>query len=325
MSFILIVGRPGGGKTYWAMSEYILPAVKKGRRVLHNIPGYKPDPAKCKVPPINFGKYPIFPWVNVDDNGDLDFQCKVREGGNPDAAVLPGDLVVVDEFYLVKQAADIACSSDPRGRAGKMDCLPEGFLASAQRAGAGETMFTQLMNAFIRGHRHYTGGGFACDVIMMTQSDNELPPSLRNCAEKTIVMKTHALAPGRLRALHFDGFQQQANAKGLWCIYQKTFKPAKHVYSQYSSYTFGVAREEHRGFSLLGYFRNSLIFLAIMLAVMSWAWPTAWGAFSAMWGGGASDSAAAAPVVAPAPRREERVLCPLVIDGQCWYYEREVF
>ena len=41
MALVLFFGRPGSGKTYSAMADYILPAQKQGRRILHNIAGFK--------------------------------------------------------------------------------------------------------------------------------------------------------------------------------------------------------------------------------------------------------------------------------------------
>ena len=65
MALVLFFGRPGSGKTYSAMADYILPALKEGRRILHNIAGFKQG--------VAFGDAPIFPDVNIKPDNTIEF------------------------------------------------------------------------------------------------------------------------------------------------------------------------------------------------------------------------------------------------------------
>ena len=301
MTFVLIIGRPGGGKTYTAFKDYIIPAIKEGRRVLHNIPGLKDGD--------NFGTYPLIPDVNLTHDGDFRFSPVSQAHADSHRYVKPGDLLVIDEFYLVRRVAE--------------DALSDFVLSSRSRARTGDTPFIQHFNAFLRAHRHYTGGGNACDILVLTQSDNELPACLQNCAERTIVMKTHPIRTGVMRALHFDGFQRQQTAKGAFCLYQNDVTPHPSVYNRYSSYTFGVAKENYRGFSKFRIFRRIIVISVFCLVGIFVLIPGSYAAFTSeasIFGTKAKEYVGIPSSVTVITKPKNPPFCRLVINGVCRFF-----
>ena len=238
MALILIFGRPGGGKTYTAVEQFISPALKQGRRVLHNISGLKVGE--------RFKSAPVFPRVVIDDEGEIVFEPQNSDGGiRPDSGVVPketnselvrgGDLVVIDEFYLVLARVNPIVAA---GAAGGRRIKNRWYLDFCE---------------FLRAHRHYGGDGRTCDVVIMTQSDHEIPPEISLIAEKTIICKPSAVfGGGVLRRLWYDGYQPQKTAKPDYALQKDAFRPQESVYSLYRSYTAPVAlREGLKGFDLV--------------------------------------------------------------------------
>ena len=134
-------------------------------------------------------------------------------------------MVVIDEFYLTRR----------------------GHRGTRSRPSHWENKF----HDFLRAHRHYTGGGHACDIILMAQTDHDIEDAIKLCAERMHIMKTNILDPREVRRLDYDGgHQRMAGAKGDNCISQTSFRPKPEVYRLYQSYTGDVAAKERiRGFS----------------------------------------------------------------------------
>ena len=229
MSLIIILGRPGGGKSYTAMEEYILPALNAGRRVLHNIAGMA-DGTK-------FGAAPLFPGVRITDDSEIVFTAEDELKRSP-RFVRGGDLVVMDEFYLVLESQNPVVS----------------FGSSYRRP---PNKWLLDFAAFLRAHRHYGDGVRTCDIVLMTQSDHEIPPMISQLAEKTVLCKPSVVHGGKvLRRLTFDGWQPFARARPDYAIHKSTVRPRPAIFKRYSSYTAAAALEEgYKGLTCFGFMR----------------------------------------------------------------------
>ena len=291
MALVLFFGRPGSGKTYSAMADYILPAQQQGRRILHNIAGFKGG--------VAFGDAPIFPDVNIKPDNTIEF-IHSPDDDNP-ARVRGGDMVVIDEFYLTRR----------------------GHRGTRSRPSAWENKF----HDFLRAHRHYIGGGHACDIILMAQTDHDIEDAIKLCAERMHIMKTNILDPREVRRLDYDGgHQRMAGAKGDNCIAQTSFRPKPEVYRLYQSYTGDVAAKERiRGFSFWRIYKNVIragagVFLAFAFAFFIGITKV----IPVFTGGGDEPPSAPKPKAAGAVQiSAERLppsrVCVLRLDGDCFY------
>ena len=286
MALVIFLGRPGSGKTYSAMADYILPAIEDGRRVVHNIAGFGEG--------VKFGDNPIFPKVNFHADGKITFEHD--EDGNP-ARIRGGDMVVIDEWYLVRRAHQVANSRTP-------------------------SAWLLAFHDFLRAHRHYVGdNGFACDILLLAQTDHDIEDAIKLCAERTHIMKTYALARGYLRRLDYDGGQQRmAGARGNNCLVQDIFKPRPAIYNRYASYTAaGAVKERIRGFSFLKVYKSLVVALSLMGLGICYMIYFVVGVI-------APDDLPAATAAPPAAvagvsveRLPESRVCALRLQGKCFY------
>jgi zona occludens toxin len=93
MSIIAYVGLPGAGKSYSVVANQIMPALKKGRRVVTNIPLYK-DRVREVTPK---GELVDFPTEAIASNPDAIYDY-----------CAPGSIVILDEVWRLWPAGQKA-------------------------------------------------------------------------------------------------------------------------------------------------------------------------------------------------------------------------
>ncbi len=235
MAVVLILGRPGAGKSYTAIEEYVLPAHKAGRRVVHNISGLTIGDSYVISPVFPRASLEI---VTIDGKKSGDICFNLESGfslGCDGDGILGGDLVVIDEYHLVKNT----------------------FQPSA-RTGKNEWLFN--LEIFLRAHRHYTDGKNTVDVVIMTQTDVDITDGIKQLAERTIICKPSIFGSNKLRRLYFDGFKAVRLATGASAIKQNHYVPKASIYKYYRSFTAGLAAHEtNKGFGLLYLYRQVII------------------------------------------------------------------
>ncbi len=269
MALVFIFGRPGGGKTYKAVADYILPALAQGRRVVHNIaklrPGEKYTDAGLVVP---FNIAPIFPKIGLGEDGDFvfteptatdlarygQFGAAASRSETAWAHVCGGDLVVLDEFFLI--LSQTAPKTNVAGR---------GLVRSTN-------YWLEDFSQFLRAHRHLVGDvrgkPVTTDVIILSQTETDIPNSIKGVGEKTHICKTSVLLGGkRLRVYDFDGYRDASTSQRM-AVANHTFKPRKFVYDTYASYTGAAAAKEGlRGFSVIWLFRKVIIYGVVFIVI----------------------------------------------------------
>lgn len=163
MAISAYVGIPGSGKSYEVVSNVIIPAFMKGRRVVSNIYGLQVEKIRefCikekKAREEDFGEIIVVSHEEVkkDDffpymQGDMIF---------PDSFCKAGDLICIDEVWSVW---------------GSDNEIPKNH------------------RSFIAEHRHFASvTGITCDVVVMNQSVAGLPRFLKDRIESTFKMSKH--------------------------------------------------------------------------------------------------------------------------------------
>ena len=255
MALTVLIGRPGSGKTYTLVEKFLLPALKQGRPVVHNIPGLKTDEHPLLVRGREEGL--LLPYgalsarVNIPDTvilnaegreGDFSFRVSagVREG---EARIWPrGALLIVDEYYLATRDFD------------KMDQMK--------------------FHGFVMAHRHFTSDKFGFDIVLSGQHDVNLPRELVMATEVTIHCRPDRLWPGRLERYGFDGPRSVNRSQPSEAVWRQSYKPKKAVYSLYHSYAGSVPVQGDRGKTLTYFFRFKLFagFTAFAIALTMWLW-----------------------------------------------------
>lgn len=165
MAVEALTGLPGGGKSYQAVVEIILPALSLGRRVVTNIEGLKDDAIYqrlemgWKTPADQIGEI-----IHVTDDeilSDEFYYCppddfaklKLRSSEDYQSTVQPGDLVVIDEAWLFY-----------------------------------ESKVSPIVMNFFRKHRHFVNeNNVACDVVLITQDVMDIGLKVRRIIKSTTV------------------------------------------------------------------------------------------------------------------------------------------
>lgn len=211
MSIKAYVGRMGSGKTYEVVSEIIVKALARGRRVVSNIAGLDIEAIKALLVDSGIPESQIGELVQIDHERVLDqyfWRSDKPVGeveGNPlkdwswkgrridqstgkpaeppaDYFIQPGDLVALDEIWR----------------------FWGGF---AMKDGDGNKRPATVMN-FFRMHRHFTHPetGISCDVALITQDVMDLSRSVRAVVEETYYMEK-LTAIGSSKRYRVDIFQ----------------------------------------------------------------------------------------------------------------------
>lgn len=194
MSIKAYVGRMGSGKSYEVVTEVILGALRRGRRVVSNIAGLNYDEMKAVliaegIPEESIGTIAqveheqvrdAFFWrADFQKKGDWDafrkYLFQTTEKDQHEAIsqriesrtfyIQPGDLVALDEIWR----------------------FWNGF---ATKDDEGNKRPSTVMN-FFRMHRHFTHPetGVACDVALITQDVMDISRQVRAVIEETYYME----------------------------------------------------------------------------------------------------------------------------------------
>lgn len=219
MSVEVLMGLPGGGKSYQAVVEIILPALAAGRRVVTNIEGLKDDAIYArlehgwKIPAEQIGEI-----VHVTDDqilSDEFYYCppedfsklKLRTSEDYQSIVQPGDLVVIDEAWLFYE--------------GKISPI--------------------VMN-FFRKHRHFVNeDNVACNVLLITQDVMDIGLKVRRIISTTTVT-------AKMSAVGLDKFYNVKIFPKFDLRSAPTFEGRgqykKENYELYDSYSFKSEKEK---------------------------------------------------------------------------------
>lgn len=161
MAIKVYVGFMGSGKSYEVVTNVIVPALGRGRRVISNIAGLQFDLIKAHlIAEKNVSEDQIGELISVDHDAVLDPQFWLTDKDDlstRDAAFMrPGDLVCLDEIWR----------------------FWEGFRRPHDR----------VLN-FVRMHRHMLDeNGVSSDLALVTQDIMDVGPPVRRVVEETYRM-----------------------------------------------------------------------------------------------------------------------------------------
>jgi zona occludens toxin len=232
MSVDALTGLPGGGKSYQAVVEIILPALAKGRRVVTNIEGLKDDAIYDRLEKWGCGQT-AGEIIHVTDSqvaSDDFYYCPPEDlaklGFKPErqSIVQGGDLVVIDEAWAFyeKDVSDV------------------------------------VMN-FFRKHRHFVNKeNIACNVVLISQDVMDIGLKVRRIIATTTVttkLEDVGLSSKYLVKIFkkFD-LRQEPTFEGYG-----TYKPDN--YALYDSYSFKSEQDKksnHTGIERKSDKRNSV-------------------------------------------------------------------
>jgi len=173
MALTLYVGAPGSGKSYEAISSIVLPAYRKGRTIVTNIKGVKPDYWQETVKADKDCEQGQIIVVDEDFfNSELNYPLMSKKGEvEAEGAIPAGALIVIDEAYLVFPTGPVHASDEVR----------------EEKGGSG---ITKRMVEFVRTHRHFVSpDGIASDIVCISQDVDSLHPRIRAVAEFTTKIK----------------------------------------------------------------------------------------------------------------------------------------
>lgn len=205
MAITLYSGPPGAGKSYALVEQVIVPAVLKGRRVLTNIDGIKPDAVQdyCEArtdDPDKLGHVVLFDGARATEPGFFPTETI------PDHQTIlkAGDLLVFDEWRLYWPR---------RGKLPSTDLEP-----------------------FLRWHRHLVSpDGVACDVVIGTQLPQDINQDFRGLIERSYKFKK-LKAVGLAKAYSWDAYEGHLQPKGgRYANGNGTYKP--EIFALYKSYS----------------------------------------------------------------------------------------
>lgn len=213
MAIKVYTGLMGSGKTYEVVSEVILGALRKGRRVVSNIAGLDFEAMKALLLEDGHSEGAIGSLVTVDHSAVMEpnfWRTDKDQALGIEAFIQPGDLVALDETWR----------------------FWDGFgMYDADRKKRPD----RVMN-FFRMHRHFThpDTGIACDIAFITQDVMDLNRSVRAVVEETYRM-TKLNAVGMSKRYRVDVFQScKVNKKPLRSI-QRSYNP--RYFGLYSSHS----------------------------------------------------------------------------------------
>lgn len=201
-------GINGSGKSYEAVESAILPALRKGRRVVSNVDGLSFERIRDYLGKLDDGsvltpdKLVYVPTERIEEPAFFyDPDAELPEGEL--SIVQPGDLVVVDECW----------------RFWGEDCT-----------------LSEEHKLFFRMHRHYAeeGGGWTCDMVIMTQDLSGLNRFVKNILESNYLftkMKSFGLS-SRYQVQVFQGKSRRMASRLAY--YTKKYN--KKIFPLYKSY-----------------------------------------------------------------------------------------
>lgn len=252
MAIKAYVGRMGSGKSFEVVSNVIVPALARGRRVVSNIAGLNYDAIKeflvaSGTPEGGVGELVNIAHDDVTKPGFWRTDKDDEEGVDP--VIQPGDLIALDEIWR----------------------FFEGFAKPSERC----------MN-FFRMHRHFTHpvSGVACDVAIITQDVNDIGRKVKSVVEETYRMEKHT-AIGSTKRYRIDIFKGASVTKNKFLRSLQRSYDAKYfpLYSSHSQKKEGAADAVEENIDDRGNILKGALFkvvlpagLLVLIFVVYWLW-----------------------------------------------------
>ncbi|HFE8018275.1 TPA: zonular occludens toxin domain-containing protein [Proteus mirabilis] len=160
MAISAYVGVPGSGKSYEVVSNVIIPAFMKGRRIVTNLYGISQD--KINAYCLAHRK------ADADSLGEIVY--------------VDNEQVMDDNFFPYMENDVLA--ENTFCRSGDLICLDEIW-----RIWENDKKIPKNHRSFIAEHRHFDGeNGNTCDLVVLNQSVSGLPRFIKDRVESTFRM-----------------------------------------------------------------------------------------------------------------------------------------
>ena len=261
MSVKLYTGRMGSGKTYEVVTEVILGAVRRGRRVVSNVAGLNVDAMYDLLESEGCDREKLGVVVIVDNGKVLEpvfWRTELSGGSEPESFIQPGDLLALDEIWRFW------------GGLGKTDS-------------DGRKRPVSVMN-FFRMHRHFIHQetGVACDVALITQDVMDVSRDVRSVVEETYYMEKLSVI-GSAKRYRVDIFQGGKRSRKPLRSIQRGYNPELFpLYSSHSQKKEGGADAVEENIDGRGNVLKGLLFkvvLPLMIPLLIFALYVVWGFF----------------------------------------------
>ncbi|HGN0098610.1 TPA: zonular occludens toxin family protein [Proteus mirabilis] len=210
MAISAYVGVPGSGKSYEVVSNVIIPAFMKGRRIVTNLYGISQD--KINAYCLAHRK------ADADSLGEIVY--------------VDNEQVMDDNFFPYMENDVLA--ENTFCRSGDLICLDEIW-----RIWENDKKIPKNHRSFIAEHRHFDGeNGNTCDLVVLNQSVSGLPRFIKDRVESTFCMtKLTALGlRSRYRVDVYTGIKlfKSNKVSSYQCKYDKKIFPLyqSHVNGQ---------------------------------------------------------------------------------------------
>lgn len=217
MAIYAYIGIPGSGKSYECVKSVIVAAVLKGRRVVTNIDGLKPDK--------------IYDYCERKYKADASSLGQIVHVTDTD--------VMSDGFFPYKEDDAVGyVSSSAFCKAGDLICLDEVW-----RFWLSDKNLNKQHQSFLAEHRHFSDAetNTTIDLVFMSQSLDNVARFLKTRIETTFKMsKLSSLGlKNRYRVDVFSGYKTFKSAKthSLQCKYDS------EIFQLYDSTNAGTGKE----------------------------------------------------------------------------------
>lgn len=217
MSIKAYTGTMGSGKTYEVVSEVVLGALRRGRRVVSNIAGLDFEAMRVLllaegVPEGAIGEIVSVPHEQVLE--PLFWRTDSDADKNVDAFIQPGDVVVLDEIWR----------------------FWDGFKPRSDDGDKVVKRPDRVMN-FFRMHRQFPcpETGMTCEIALITQDVvNDLHRSVKGVVEETYLMEklVEIGSDSRYRVMIFPKVRVSRRPS---VVLQRTYNPA--IFPLYKSHS----------------------------------------------------------------------------------------
>lgn len=248
MAVSIYTGVPGSGKTHALVADVIVPALAKGRRVVTNVAGIKPDET------VNFA-------LGFSDSGVV------------------GELVTFDGFATVEPGffpdPDHLDTSASFCRAGDLFVMDEVRLYWPARG-----KFAPEVMRFMRFHRHWVDErGVSTDIVLATQMLGDIHLDVRGLTERTFKFKK-LTTQGLPERYVWSSWEGSAQRKGE-AILNGSGKYRSEIFELYSSFQGGAdgveLRTDRRASMWSGskakiYIGLTVAGLVLSVALGVWSW-----------------------------------------------------
>lgn len=261
MSIKAYVGIMGSGKTYEVVTEVILGALGRGRRVVSNIAGLNAARMREVLIGRGIAEAQIGELVGIAHEKVLEpnFWRTDRDAElGIDAFVQPGDLLALDEIWR----------------------FWNGFSTKSEE---GQPRPARVMN-FFRMHRQFTHAetGVACDVAIITQDPMDISRQVRSVIEETYSMEK-LTAIGSTTRYRVDIFHRCNVKRRPLRQLQRSYDPALYdLYKSHSQKKEGDADAKEENIDQRGNVLKGGLFRIVLplglLALLGAVW-VVWGFF----------------------------------------------